>query len=110
MCRFADVIYAAGLSPGFEPDLEYHIRHPVFNGVEHLVEHAVSLSLILNLRVLLRHRPHPDTAFQMVHRVKMVLPRAVINLQQDISFEVTQLFPQILSANFPQPLLQIIGL
>jgi hypothetical protein len=72
----------------FQTDFEDNIRNSVLNTLEHLVEHSETFTLVFGLRVFFRPPSHPDTVFEMVHRIKMVFPRAVVNLHQNIFFKV----------------------
>src|SRR5690606_24511181 len=71
-----------------QPNLENDVRDPVLDGFEHLSEHSMSFSLKLDLRVPLRHRAHPDAVFEMVHGVEVVLPRGIVYLHKNVSFQV----------------------
>ena len=56
----------------------------------HLLEELEALALVLDLRIALRVAAQVDALAQPVHRVQVVLPLAVEDLQQDVALEVAE--------------------
>ena len=94
MFCLADVVNIAAALTRLKPDAEDNIRHTVLDAFEHLVKHAMTFVLVFDLRVFFGIGPQHDAFLQVVHTVEMVFPRAVINLQEDIAFQVGQLPPE----------------
>ena len=90
----ADIIHALAALSGLQPHAEDDIGYFVLDALEHLVKHAVALMFVLDLRVLLRISPQHDAFLKVIHRVKMVLPCLVINLQKNIPLQIRQFFSQ----------------
>ena len=91
MLGAADIPHVPSLGACFQPDTEDSFGYTVLNSRQHLVEHPEAFVFILDFRILFGKGPQEDALFEMVHRIQMVLPGAVVNLKQHIPFEVGKL-------------------
>src|SRR5439155_12482556 len=82
--RAGDVVRAARLwRLPRQPRAEDQVRRLVAHAGHHLLEVRITFLLERDARVALGERLQPDAALQRVHRVQVVLPALVENLDQD---------------------------
>ena len=55
-----------------------------------LLEHHVTLAAVLDERVLLRERPQVDALAQVVHRLEVLAPALVDDLEDHVALDLTR--------------------
>jgi len=77
-----------------QPYTENHIGDLVIDGFEHLLEHLVALLFVFYFGVSFGVSTQHNALFEPVHRIQMVLPGRIVNLQKDIFFQFGQFLTQ----------------
>ena len=96
----AYLIDASGAGASLEANFEDDVADSVLDGVEHLVEGAEALAFVLDAGVSFGKGAGPDALLEAVHSVEVVLPGAVVDLQEDVFFEVGELGAQEFAGGF----------
>ena len=71
-------------------ELEHELERLRVDPRVHLLEQAEALALIFELRIALSVRAHVDARAQAVHRVQVILPLRVEDLEQDLALAVAE--------------------
>ena len=63
------------------------VQHLIFNVRHQLDEHVVGFGFVFNERILLRVTAQVNAFAQRIHRVKMLLPKPINRVQNNVAFE-----------------------
>ena len=83
--RFSNACKFEVLRNKIVQDFDFNVRHQ-------LDEHLVGLGLVFDERILLREGSKIDALAQAVHRIQMLLPKAIDRVENDVSLEAAQGF------------------